>query len=69
MVDIKIYSNLETVSLTINGMPLQAQAPDRRIALWHGVNLKPGNNTIAATGRRGRMIVRDTVLWRYDPAP
>ena len=68
MVDIKIYSNLETVSLTINGKPLQAQAPDGRIALWHGVSLTPGNNTITATGRRGRKLIRDTVVWRYNPA-
>jgi hypothetical protein len=68
-VDVKIYSNLDKVALTVNGEPLPAQAPDGRIALWRGVKLQPGDNVIVATGRKGKVLRRDTVTWRVASAP
>jgi beta-galactosidase len=68
-VDVKIYSNLDKVALTVNGMPLPAQAPDGRIALWRGVKLRPGDNVIVATGHKGKALRRDTVTWRVVSAP
>jgi len=68
-VDVKIYSNLNKVTLTVNGKPLPAQAPDGRIALWQGVKLQPGDNVIVATGRKGKALRRDTVTWCVASAP
>jgi beta-galactosidase len=68
-VDIKIYSNLKKVALTINGKPLPAQAPDGRIALWRGVKLQPGDNVIVARGRKGNVLSGDAVTWRVVSVP
>ncbi len=68
-VDIKVYSNMNSVALSLNGVPLSTRAPDGRIALWQTVKLRSGDNVIVATGRKGKALRRDHVIWRAASAP
>jgi len=66
-VDVKVYSNADSVTLTVNGRRIGAQAPDGRIALWPGVKLRTGKNVIVATGEKGTAVLRDEVTWTCEP--
>jgi beta-galactosidase len=63
-VDIKVYSNLDTVTLSVNGSPLGAPSADGRRFRWTNVPLEIGDNRleVVATDGSGRMTT-DTVTW------
>lgn len=61
--DIKVYTNSPEVQLTVNGVPLGTRTPVDHVATWTGVTLRPGENTVMATGGG----VRDRVTWWLDP--
>ena len=62
--DVKIYSNLDSVELKVNGVSLGAETGnDVNVFEWDGVQLRPGANTIEATGTRDGQTVTDTVTW------
>ncbi len=65
--DIKIYSNMSSVSLTLNGVSLGTRTSTNHIFLWSGVTLRPGNNVVKAVGKQGDDIHRDEVEWHYRP--
>jgi len=68
---VKVYSNLASVTLTVNGASLGAETPDAyRTAVWTGVRLKKGNNVIEVTGSdtSGRTL-RDSAVCVYDGMP
>jgi beta-galactosidase len=59
--DVKIYANTP-VSLTVNGVRLGTRTPDDHVVTWAGVPLRPGRNTIVATGGGST----DRVTWWVD---
>ena len=65
-VPVKIYSNMDSVTLSVNGTTIgtiaATAAPDR-IFQWTGVALRTGSNTIVATGTTGGTTAQDTVTW------
>ena len=65
-VPVKIYSNLSSVTLQVNGTTIgtiaASAAPDR-IFQWTNVALRTGSNTIVATGTTGATTSMDTVTW------
>jgi beta-galactosidase len=68
---IKVYSNLPSVTLTVNGTSLGAKTPDTyRTAVWTDVRLQKGNNVIEVTGAdaSGRSL-RDTAVCVYNGMP
>jgi beta-galactosidase len=68
---IKVYTNLGSVELKVNGVSLGRRSPDSyRVAEWPGVVLRTGNNVIAvsASDTSGR-IVEDGAVWIYDGKP
>jgi beta-galactosidase len=68
---VKVYSNLASVTLTVNGASLGAKTPDAyRTAVWADVGLKKGNNVIEVTGSdsSGRGL-RDSAVCVYDGMP
>ncbi len=68
---VKVYSNLPSVTLTVNGTSLGAKAPDTyRTVVWDNVRLTKGNNVIAVTGTdaAGRSL-SDTAVCVYNGMP
>lgn len=63
-VEIKLYSNCDTVELFLDGRSLGRKAPDEnRVIRWPDVSLHEGANVVLARGRKGPEEVADTVLW------
>ena len=62
-IDVKVYSNLETVSLTIGGVALPAQTSTDHIFLFPAVPLTPGQTVVDATATRGSVVATDEVAW------
>ena len=61
--DVKVYSNLDSVSLTVNGEKIGAQSPEDGIVLWEGINLNKGNNGIIVRGRSNDQTYSDDCVW------
>jgi beta-galactosidase len=62
--DVKIYSNLPSVTLTINGKTIGTMSPNSiKIALWANQTLKSGANTIKVTGSVNGQSFSDSVTW------
>ena len=60
---VKVYSNLSSVHLTVNGKDL-GDAPVRdHIALWPDVGLSPGRNVVVVNARS----LTEQAIWNYDP--
>ncbi len=57
---VKVYSNCDEVTLTVNGQRLAAVKPnDVHVFAWPTVTLKDGENRIEASGVRGGVTVTD----------
>lgn len=68
-VTIKVYSNLPTLQLLINGVSLGSQTSGNKIFLWPGVVLANGNNVVQAIGTQNGVTTRDTVTWTLTSPP
>jgi beta-galactosidase len=64
-IDVKVYSNLDSVTLTVNGTSLGANTSTNHIFLWPGVALNAGANPVVATGTQGAVSATDTVTWMH----
>jgi beta-galactosidase len=62
-VPVKVYSNMDSVSLSVNGAVIGSSTGADRIFTWSNVALQAGANTIAATGTSGAVTATDTVTW------
>jgi beta-galactosidase len=60
---VKVYSNMESVRLEVNGTMYAATAGADRIFQWTNVALAAGANTVTATGTSGTTTATDTVTW------
>ena len=65
-VDIKVYSNLSEVILTVNGKEHAAQSPKKGIALWTNIPLNDGKNGIYVTANQKEKTYTDEVTWMYE---
>ncbi len=64
-VPVEVYTNLEDVDLTVNGIPVsrkKMESPIHKIR-WDNVSLIPGPNRIEVTARRGDTTFTDTCEW------
>jgi beta-galactosidase len=63
-VDVKVYSNLDTVTLSVNGVSLGAQSAEQRLVRWTNVALDIGDNRVevVATDASGQTVT-DAVTW------
>lgn len=66
-VDVKVFTNLNAVTLWLNGRRIGTQPVDGRVALWRDVELEPGDNMVTVRGRRGDTGFSDHVVWRLTP--
>jgi beta-galactosidase len=58
-VTVKVYANVPSVELSVNGTSVGSQSSNNRIFIFHNVALDAGNNEIQATGDG----VTDSVTW------
>lgn len=64
--DVKVYSNADSVRLSVNGEPVGSMPKDRcmlRACVFEGVRLSPGVNRVVAVGDHGGRSVSDSVEW------
>ncbi len=67
--DVKAYSNMDSVTLSVNGTVIGTQVPSSiRVARWAGVTLQPGANTVTITGTKNGQTYTDTVTWTLGGA-
>ena len=67
--EIKIYSNLPSVQLKVNGLEIPAVQPDKvHVFRWENVTLQPGDNQIEAIGTTGSKTVSDHCTWVLQAA-
>lgn len=66
--EIKVYSNLQMVTLKLNGELMGTAPVIDRIARWKDVTLKPGVNRIEVEAQVGGTVLRDMAMWTYRPA-
>jgi len=62
-VPVKIYTNLDSVTLQVNGEAAAAGTAADHVFSWPSVALRTGTNTIVATGKSGTNTVTDSVTW------
>jgi beta-galactosidase len=62
-IDIKVYSNLDSVSLTVGGVALPAQTSTDHIFIFPAVPLAVGDNPVSAAATRGAVTASDSVTW------
>lgn len=62
---VKVYSNLDTVELRVNGTSLGQKTSTNHIFVWPEVNLNPGNNEIEVRGNKDGRDLVDHGTWTY----
>ena len=62
---VKVYSNLDSVSLTVNGEKVGTRSPENGIITWEGIDLIEGNNGIIVRGRSNDKKFSDDCVWVY----
>ena len=68
--EIKIYSNLPSVQLKVNGLEIPAVQPDKvHVFRWENVTLQPGDNQIEAIGTTRGKTLSDHCTWVLQAAP
>jgi beta-galactosidase len=65
--DVKIYSNCDSVRLTINGKVCGTQIPSRRTVVWSGARLHEGSNAVVATAFINGVAIKDSCVWEAGP--
>ncbi len=61
--DVKVYSNLDSVTLKVNGVSIGSNTSTNRIFRWQNVSLAPGDNLIEVSGQREGVTFTDTCTW------
>lgn len=65
---VKVYSNLPTVTLHVNGRSLGSRTPNEmHVVEWPNVRLRPGDNHVDISGRSGAEVLHDTCTWQLLP--
>ena len=67
MSTIDVYSNLDAVTLSVNGVAQQVKKVDGIKKVSWQVQLVKGRNVIRATGRSGGRMIADEVVIEYRP--
>ncbi|MCF1592072.1 glycoside hydrolase family 2 TIM barrel-domain containing protein [Streptomyces muensis] len=61
--ELKVYSNADKVSATLNGTALTTLSSGDRIFKWPGIVLRPGENTVEVTATINGSTYTDSVVW------
>jgi hypothetical protein len=60
---VKVYSNLDSVELKLNGVSVGVKTSPDRIFRWDNLTLRDGHNTIEVVGTRGGTTLTDSARW------
>ena len=60
---LKVYSNVDSVELTLNGASLGKKTGTNHVFTWTGVTWPAGASVVVATGQGAAGAVSDTVTW------
>jgi beta-galactosidase len=63
---VKVYTNLPSVSLTINGVAFPSKAPENNVIVWENIELTPGNNAIVVKGNSSGKEITDSCVWSVE---
>ena len=63
---VKVYTNLPSVTLTVNGKKIGTQSPEESIVTWKNIALKKGNNGIVVTAEQNGKTFTDSCVWVTD---
>lgn len=63
---VKVYTNLNDVSLTVNGRLLPTKSPEKGIIVWDNVQLDEGNNGIIVRATAGGKNYVDDCVWAVE---
>jgi beta-galactosidase len=63
---VRVYSNLETVELFVNGISLGIKAVKDAIVNWDGITLQQGENRIEVRSSKGKTALTDSCIWRLE---
>src|SRR5207244_7134905 len=66
VVDVKVYSNLGAVQLSVNGVVVSAQTSADHVYVWSSVVLASGANALEVTAAQNGTTYTDDVTW-YPP--
>jgi len=61
--EIKVYTNLSNVILSINGVELPAKSPEKGIIVWDDIKLQKGNNGIIVRAEKNGKSYVDDCVW------
>ena len=65
-IDIKVYSNLSDVRLTVNGNKYPTQSPENGIIVWKNITLDDGANHLFVQAIQSDSTYTDEVTWMYE---
>ncbi len=67
LTDVRVYSNLASATLYVNGQNKGAVKKDNlNRMVWNGIQLNPGKNEIIVKGKSGKKILSDTCVWSLE---
>ena len=61
--NVKVYSNLENVTLSINEKEYPSKNPEKGIVFWDGIELDEGNNGVIVSAERDGIKYYDECVW------
>jgi len=64
--NVKVYSNLDNIVLTVNGTNYETKSPVLGIVEWENIPLSPGNNGVIVTTSKNGVEYTDDCVWVYE---
>jgi beta-galactosidase len=65
-INVKVYTNLENISLSVNGKELETKSPEDGIVEWRDIVLNPGNNGVIVRAVKDGVEYTDDCVWVYE---
>lgn len=60
---VKVYANLDEISLQINGKAYPVKSPEKGIVVWENIVLEEGNNGVIVEASKDGKVFSDNCVW------